>query len=460
MKDLEISPYVPSPNTSVSTWIDMVDMRIQGAEVSRRGGWTDKELYYMLGNKLKESAAEWHVDMHRQLQRRRETHHMTWTYLKKQLLLRFGERLNRAQAEWRVRHRYKLDAEGYMTYASQLRKLVGRNRVSERVLLDQFYEQLPSTVLESVRRRRPLPRTIEEAARRASKYDRHEPKRIAQAMRRLGQQWAEAPARHRGGQGDPALIPGVSARQTEAIQQRVREVASDDEYMEDTKLPIITNQGGVYNPATAVWEVPPNFEYSGGAWAPKKRVAQGKKAREDVSFKADRKRKRDEHGGRYAKRAKVSKAMGKQRRQAPRSDSDSASSEDEGSENWAGPDDEDKKTQRPPKLTRREVATDQASQVAFVQQAVATAMREHGQAAKSTTLGTEMRCFNCGDTGHMAGTCARGTKCYACNGFGHMARNCPDEERRHRNEEYMRTRAERIKAQPPVSTEPGNGGRT
>lgn len=220
MKDLEISAYVPSPNMSVSTWIDMVDMRVQGAEWARRVGWSDKDLYFILGNKLKESAAEWHVDMHRQLQRRWRTHLMIWTYLKKQLLLRFGERLDRSQAEWRVKNRIRYNTEGYMTYVSQLRKLVGRNRVRERVLLDQFYRQLKPELRLLVRQQRPKPKTVEETARRASKLDVNETERVAKAMGRLGQRWAKAPTCYRTtkGEGLVPLIPGVGARQAEAIQ--------------------------------------------------------------------------------------------------------------------------------------------------------------------------------------------------------------------------------------------------
>lgn len=34
------------------------------------------------------------------------------------------------------------------------------------------------------------------------------------------------------------------------------------------------------------------------------------------------------------------------------------------------------------------------------------------------------RCFNCGEKGHIASTCVKGTKCFKCNFFGHKATEC------------------------------------
>lgn len=441
MKDLEIGPYIPSPKLAVSTWIDMVDMRLEGAERSRRGGWTDEDLYFILGNKLKESAAEWHVDLHRQLARRGERNKMTWTHLKRQLLHRFGERLNRAQAEERVRKRFKSTAEGYMTYASQLRRLVGRNRVREQVLLDQFYKQLSPGVLESVRRKQPLPSTVEGAARRAARYDPNEAKRVATAMRRLGQRWEEAPSTYRNeyGAGHVPVIPGVGAYQTEAIQQRVEELAGNDERVGGEELPVITNQGGVFNPVTALWEVPPNFEYTAGAWAPKKRL------RKDGAVSSMHPtRRRDE--SRPPKRAKVSTAVVKSRRLA--------ASTEEGDDSASGScnDTDETPTTKAPNLASRRPQSSRsrrastksrtAKQAAMIQQAVAAALQVKDRAPDCVER-DPVKCFTCGEEGHMSGSCPRRSselRCFACQGLGHYARDCPDSERKARNDQYLRTR--------------------
>ncbi|GMF56305.1 unnamed protein product [Phytophthora fragariaefolia] len=48
---------------SVATWIETVELALQGAKESGRGEWGDKALYFILGNKLIESAATWWVNM-------------------------------------------------------------------------------------------------------------------------------------------------------------------------------------------------------------------------------------------------------------------------------------------------------------------------------------------------------------------------------------------------------------
>lgn len=59
----------------------------------------------------------------------------TWTYLIKALLRRYGERLDRSAAEWRVCMRRMMPGETYADFASAPREVIGKNKVSERVLL-------------------------------------------------------------------------------------------------------------------------------------------------------------------------------------------------------------------------------------------------------------------------------------------------------------------------------------
>ncbi|GMF52611.1 unnamed protein product [Phytophthora fragariaefolia] len=78
-----------------------LDLALEGARFSGRGDWTDHELYYILGNKLQDSAARWWV----QLDRKLRDNERTWTRLKSSLLRRYGERLDKAMTEWRVDQR-------------------------------------------------------------------------------------------------------------------------------------------------------------------------------------------------------------------------------------------------------------------------------------------------------------------------------------------------------------------
>ncbi|KAG3110644.1 hypothetical protein PI125_g9852 [Phytophthora idaei] len=59
----------------------------------------------------------------------------TWTNLKKALLRRYGEKLAKSTAEWRVSMRRMMPGETHADFAAGLRDVVGRNKVSERVLL-------------------------------------------------------------------------------------------------------------------------------------------------------------------------------------------------------------------------------------------------------------------------------------------------------------------------------------
>ncbi|KAG6623661.1 uncharacterized protein IUM83_01809 [Phytophthora cinnamomi] len=65
IRDLDLPTFLPTPQTSVMTWIARVDLALQGARLSGRGDWTGHERYYILGNKLQDSAARWWVELDR-----------------------------------------------------------------------------------------------------------------------------------------------------------------------------------------------------------------------------------------------------------------------------------------------------------------------------------------------------------------------------------------------------------
>lgn len=207
MKDLELPTFTPSPKVSVSTWIDRVDLALRGAKESGRGEWSDESLYFILGNKLLENAARWWVNMNRKLPRRKRT----WTNLKQSLLRRYGEKLDKSAAEWRVSMRRMMPGETYADFAAGLRDVVGRNRVSERVLLAQFCRCLDKTTKKLVNQA-PEPKTLEEAADKATEID--DPMdNVAQGMLNISQPWATAPSPYlvpmTGTTGQTLVIPGI-----------------------------------------------------------------------------------------------------------------------------------------------------------------------------------------------------------------------------------------------------------
>ncbi|KAE9345496.1 hypothetical protein PR003_g7917 [Phytophthora rubi] len=175
---------------------------------SGRGRWSDKSLYFILGNKLMENAAKWWVDMDRRLPETKRT----WTNLKKALLRRYGEKMDKSAAEWRVSMRRMMPGETHADFATGLRDVVGRNKVSERVLLAQFYRCLDKITKKLVKQS-PKPRTLEEAVDKATEID--DPMdNVAQGMINIGQAWATAPSRYvipmSGTTGETNVIPGIS----------------------------------------------------------------------------------------------------------------------------------------------------------------------------------------------------------------------------------------------------------
>ncbi|OWZ00969.1 hypothetical protein PHMEG_00027734 [Phytophthora megakarya] len=141
IRDLDVPTFLPTQQTSVSTWIARVELALTGARLSGCGEWTDQELYYILGPKLQESAGRWWIQLDRKLRDRDRT----WSTLKTALTNRYGERPDKSMAEWRVGQRRMAPGGTYADYAAALRDLCGNNRIKERVLLEQFYRSIDRT---------------------------------------------------------------------------------------------------------------------------------------------------------------------------------------------------------------------------------------------------------------------------------------------------------------------------
>ncbi|ETL97044.1 hypothetical protein L917_05602 [Phytophthora nicotianae] len=406
VKDLELPTFTPSPKVSVSTWIDRVELALKGAEESGRGTWSDKALYFILGNKLMESASKWWVDMDRRLSDRRRT----WTYLKRALLRRYGEKLDKSAAEWRVSMRRMMPGETHADFAAGLRGVVGRNKVSERVLLAQFYRCLDKTTKKLVKQD-PKPRTLEEAVDKATEID--DPMdNVAQGMANIGQAWAIAPSRYvipmDGTTGQTGVIPGISGTGVPTLMPAGGEngtTAAGDV----RPVALFTNPQGVYNAYSGTWDPPPGHLWNGKYWYEPRRT--------------DKKRAAVASSDNSGSKGKSPAVHQKKRRERDDSSDDGA----------AG-----RPKPRKLKAAVRQAATEEKPSGGRTNITGQRTGRERPTDGDQTA---GPRCYRCGQQGHMSGQCDLEPECFACHRRGHFARDCTDSEAKKKNDEYMQRRA-------------------
>ncbi|KAE9014941.1 hypothetical protein PR003_g5849 [Phytophthora rubi] len=394
IKDLELPTFTPSAKASVSTWISRVDLALRGARESGRGNWSDRDLYFILGPKLLENAARWWVNQDRQLRYDQRT----WTGLKKALLRRYDERLDKSTAEWRVTMRRMMPGETYADYAAALREVVGRNRVKERTLLAQFYRNLDKTTRQLVKQS-PTPRTLEEAVDKASETD-DQMDNVAKGMENIGQSWATAPSPFlvpmAGTTGQTMVIPGVGNPDLAGY------VAGEEGPMagSDSAWALFTNPRGVFNRWSGTWEPPTDRTWNGKYWAlPKAGSERVKRKKADTSSTEAPKVKTE--GRKKARVLMVQEDSGE-------------SAEEEEAE---------------PAARKRSAG------------AVRQVVSERGREGKPADPAS--KCFLCGSSEHWVRQCPR-FKCYACNKQGHTARDCTDKEAKARNDEYLQSRQGRL----------------
>lgn len=234
---------------------------------------SDRDLYYLLGNKLVDNAARWYTGMSKRLQR----HERTWTNLKRALLRRYGERRDKGAAEMRVMQRVFAPGETYADFAAGLREAAGRSHVSERVLLNQFYRCLEMTVRVLVRMD-PRPRTLEEAVEKAMDID-HTNANVAQGMTNIGQYWPQAPApqviRVAGDAGMAAVLPGVGSTRMPAAAAAAPAGHGAMSDVDTEGFAAFTNPRGVHNELTGIWEAPPGRTWNGRQWVPAGKAKRG-----------------------------------------------------------------------------------------------------------------------------------------------------------------------------------------
>ncbi|ETP09474.1 hypothetical protein F441_14661, partial [Phytophthora nicotianae CJ01A1] len=383
VKDLELQTFTPSPKVSVSTWIDRVDLALKGAA---------------------ECGPRWWVNMNRRLPSRDRT----WTYLKKALLRRYGEKLDKSAAEWRVNMRRMMPGETYSDFAAALRDVVGRNKVSERVLLARFFRNLDKTTKKLVKQR-PKPKTLEEAVDKVNEID-NPMDNVAQGMQNIGQPWATAPCPYlvpvEGTTGQTLVIPGIGVTGLPTELKMASAGGATAAEAEHGTLALFTNPQGVWNDYSGAWDVPAGRVWNGKFWYEPRKASQKRSTENAV-------RSRREDMKRPVKAQKT-------RVESPISSSDES----------------DVKPQRKKqKAAVRQVAEPRQEQ------------RSGGSQApgRSREVQDMRACWKFGKNGHWAAQCPTGPKCYACNQYGHMAKDCTDAEVKAKNEENLRKRKTKVK---------------
>jgi hypothetical protein len=388
IKDLELPTFTTSPKVSVSTWIDRVDLVLKGARSSGRGRWSDADLYFILRNKLMESASRWWVTMNRKLTRAERT----WTTLKTALLRRYGERLDISAAEGRVNQRQMMPGETYADFAAGLRDATGRNLVEERVLLPLFKPDR-----QAVGKQRE-PATLERAVDFATEIDDTNAN-VAQGMQNIGQPWATAPSPYlifmTGTTGQTMVIPGIGGT---GLPLEALIAAHMTTTGGEGAVALFTNPQGVWNKFSGTWDVPKGRQWNGKFWAETASKKERRPAPESTA-----RRGTGSTAGQAAKKAKVMLTA------VPELSSDG---DDEEDDSEAGP--------SPPKKAKRKRGS--------VKQAAASEPRN-----ENTKKRAEWR--NGGP-----GRFREELRCYACGNPGHFADRCPDPVAKARNDAYLASR--------------------
>ncbi|KAE9160116.1 hypothetical protein PF002_g32694, partial [Phytophthora fragariae] len=261
VKDLGPQPFIPKAGgVRVETWIAKVDLAVEGSRIAGLGDWTDEELYYVVGNKLQEDAAKPWVQINKEL----VGADRTWSKLKESLTLRYRERPDQAQAEWRVMSRPLLRGETYADFAAGLRDAAGQNEVQERTFLDSLYRGLSITTRQLVKLP-PTPSTLSEAVKKAMMID-DSGQNVTNGMKSIGQAWATAmtPAavQMNGTTGSLRVVPGIGSMMTADGN------STADATYEPEDEAFFTNPLGVYNKYYGTWIQPENRFWNGKFWAP------------------------------------------------------------------------------------------------------------------------------------------------------------------------------------------------
>ncbi|POM72472.1 Hypothetical protein PHPALM_10805 [Phytophthora palmivora] len=278
-----------------------------------------------------------------------------------------------------------MPGETFADFAAGLREVCGRNRVSERVLLAQFYRCLSKTTRQLVKQR-PVPKTLEDAVDKATEID--DPfDNVAQGMQNIGQTWVTAPSSYMvpsgGTTGRMMLIPGIGLKDA-------KEMATDVTPSEQVWANF-SNPQGAWNKFTGTWDIPKGRVWNGRYWVPRGDRKRTATMGERVANKLTTAPKPE-------KKAKVRTVR--------------AASSDDSDESDNGP---LAVIAAPPPRKRLKAAVRQTT--ATERPSDKTAKRPVPRQMSELT-------------------------CYACGAAGHFARQCLNEEAKARNDAYLASRGQ------------------
>ncbi|KAG4039916.1 hypothetical protein PC123_g24535 [Phytophthora cactorum] len=157
-----------------------------------------------------------------------------------------------------------MPGEIHADFSSILRDVVGRNRVSERVLLEQFYRCLDKTTKKLIQPD-PKPRALEEAVDKATEID--DPMdNVALGLVNIGQPWVIPMD---GTAGQTNVLPGISGAGLAMVLASSTDRGTTAHGGQTVAL--FTNPQGVYNAYSGTWDPAPGHVWNGKYWyKPKK----------------------------------------------------------------------------------------------------------------------------------------------------------------------------------------------
>ncbi|GMF54102.1 unnamed protein product [Phytophthora fragariaefolia] len=133
--------------------------------------------------------------------------------------------------------------------AHERRDAVERNKVSEQVLLAQFYKCLDKTTKKLVKKA-PKPTTLEDAVDKATEID--DPMdNVAQGMTNIGLPWATAPSTYiipmAGTTSQTVVVPGIGGTDLLSTITGTAQASTSDGTVAQGEVALVTNPQGVYN---------------------------------------------------------------------------------------------------------------------------------------------------------------------------------------------------------------------
>ncbi|KAG2889558.1 hypothetical protein PC110_g342 [Phytophthora cactorum] len=157
-----------------------------------------------------------------------------------------------------------MPGEIHADFSSILRDVVGRNRVSERVLLEQFYRCLDKTTKKLIQPD-PKPRALEEAVDKATEID--DPMdNVALGLVNIGQPWVIPMD---GTAGQTNVLSGISGAGLAMVLASSTDRGTTAHGGQTVAL--FTNPQGVYNAYSGTWDPAPGHVWNGKYWyKPKK----------------------------------------------------------------------------------------------------------------------------------------------------------------------------------------------